>query len=119
MSKHRKDRINEEVKRVLSDIMMNELKDPRISRLCSVIAAEVTPDLKFCKVFISVLGNEEEKKNSLAGLNSAAGYIRRELSSRIDLRNYPELHFELDNSIEHGSRIMGILNEISKRDGGQ
>jgi ribosome-binding factor A len=119
MAKHRKDRINEEVKRVISDIMMNELKDPRIARMCSVIAAEVTPDLKFAKVFISVLGNEEEKKSSLAGLNSAAGFIRRELSSRIDLRNYPELHFELDNSIEHGARIMGILNEISKKDGGQ
>ena len=119
MSKHRKDRINEEVKRVLSDIIRTELKDPRISMMCSVIAAEVTPDLKFAKVFISILGNEEEKKNSLAGLNSAAGYIRRELSTRIDLRNYPELHFQLDNTIEHGAKILGILNEINKKDGGQ
>jgi ribosome-binding factor A len=119
MSKHRQSRINEEVKRVISEIIRNELKDPRISTLCSVVAAEVTPDLKFAKVYISVLGTEEEKKNTLAGLNSAAGFVRRELGSRIDLRNNPEVHFELDKSIEHGARILGILNEINKKDGGQ
>ncbi len=119
MAKHRQSRINEEVRRVISEIMMSGLKDPRISKLCSVVAAEVTPDLKFAKVFISVLGSEEEKKNTLAGLNSAAGYIRKELGSRIDLRNNPEIHFELDKSIEHGARIMDILSEIHKKDGGQ
>lgn len=118
MSKHRKDRINEEVRRVVSEIIMNELKDPRVSRLCSVVAAEVTPDLKFAKIYISVLGNDEEKKNSLAGLNSAAGYIRKELGQRINLRNNPEVHFELDKTIEHGARIMDILSEINKKDGG-
>lgn len=119
MSKHRQSRINEEVRRVLSEIIMIELKDPRISKLCSVVSAEVTPDLKFAKVFISVLGSEEEKKNTIAGLNSAAGFIRKELGSRIDLRNNPEIHFELDKSIEHGARIMDILSEINKKDGGQ
>lgn len=118
MSKHRQSRINEEVRRVLSEIIRSELKDPRISTLCSVVSAEVTPDLKFAKVFISVLGSEEEKKNTLAGLNSAAGYIRRELGNRIDLRNNPEVHFELDKSIEHGARILDILSEINKKDGG-
>ncbi|OGO79168.1 MAG: ribosome-binding factor A [Clostridiales bacterium GWB2_37_7] len=118
MSKHRKDRINEEVRRVISEIIMNEVKDPRISKLCSVISAEVTPDLKFAKVFISVLGSDEEKKNTLAGLNSAAGYVRKELGARIDLRNNPEVHFELDKSIEHGARILDILSEIKKKDGG-
>jgi ribosome-binding factor A len=119
MAKYRQSRINEEVRRVISEIMMSELKDPRISRLCSVVAAEVTPDLKFAKVFISILGSDEEKKNTLAGLNSAAGYIRKEVGSRIDLRNNPEIHFELDKSIEHGARIMDILSEIHKKDGGQ
>ena len=118
MSKHRKDRINEEVRRVISEIIRNELKDPRVSTLCSVVSAEVTPDLKFAKVFISVLGSDEEKKNTLAGLNSAAGYIRRELGNRIDLRNNPEVHFEIDKSIEHGARILDILSEINKKDGG-
>lgn len=118
MSKHRKSRINEEVRREISDIIMNGIKDPRVSKLCSVVAAEVTPDLKFAKVFISVLGSEEEKKNTLAGLNSAAGYIRKELGTRINLRNNPEVHFELDKSIEHGARIMDILSEINKKDGG-
>jgi ribosome-binding factor A len=119
MSKHRQSRINEEVRRVISEIMMSGLKDPRISKLCSVVAAEVTPDLKFAKVYISILGSDEEKKNTLAGLNSAAGFIRRELGARIDLRNNPEVHFELDKSIEHGARIMDILSEIHKKDGGQ
>lgn len=118
MARHRQDRINEEVRRVVSEIIRNELKDPRISTLCSVVAAEVTPDLKFAKVYISILGSEEEKKNTLAGLNSAAGYVRKELGDRINLRNNPEVHFELDKSIEHGARIMDILSEINKKDGG-
>lgn len=118
MSKHRRDRINEEVKREVSKIIMNELKDPRISTLCSVVAAEVTPDLKYAKIFISVLGNEEEKKSTLSGLNSAAGYVRKELGARINLRINPEVHFELDQSIEHGAKILDILSEINKKDGG-
>lgn len=118
MSKHRLSRINEEVKRVVSEIIRNELKDPRISSLCSVVAAEVTPDLKFAKIFISVLGSEEEKKSTLTGLNSAAGYVRREIGERINLRNNPEVHFEIDKSIEHGARILDILSEINKKDGG-
>jgi ribosome-binding factor A len=87
--------------------------------MCSVIAADVTPDLRFAKIFISVLGSEEEKANTLKGLNSAAGFIRKELGNTIDLRYYPELHFELDNSIEHGARIMQILNEVNKKHGGE
>lgn len=118
MSKHRLSRINEEVRREVSEIIRNELKDPRISTLCSVVAAEVTPDLKYAKVYISVLGSEEEKKSTLTGLNSAAGYVRKELGERINLRNNPEVHFELDKSIEHGARILDILSEINKKDGG-
>lgn len=118
MSKHRLSRINEEVKRVVSEIIRNELKDPRISTLCSVVAADVTPDLKFAKIFISALGSEEEKKSTLTGLNSAAGYVRREIGERINLRNNPEVHFEIDKSIEHGARILDILSEINKKDGG-
>lgn len=119
MAKHRIDRISEEVKRVVSDIIRNDLNDPRISSLCSVVSAEVTPDLRYAKIFISVLGNDEEKQSTLKGLNSAAGFIRRELGRNIELRYSPEVVFELDRSIEHGAYINKLLNEVKKKDGGE
>lgn len=119
MAKHRIDRINEEVKKIISDIIRNDLNDPRVSKMCSVVAAEVTPDLRYAKVFISVLGSEEEKKSTLKGLNSAAGFIRRELGRSIELRYSPEVVFELDKSIEHGAYINRLLNEVRKKDGGE
>lgn len=119
MAKHRIDRISEEVKRVVSDIIRNDLKDPRVSALCSVVAAEVTPDLRYAKIYVSVLGNEEEKQATLKGLKSAAGFIRRELGRNIELRYSPEVVFELDKSIEHGAYINKLLNEVAKKDGGE
>ncbi|HYE83888.1 MAG TPA: 30S ribosome-binding factor RbfA [Clostridia bacterium] len=119
MAKHRIDRISEEVKRVVSDIIRNELNDPRISTLTSVVSADVTPDLRYAKVFISVLGNDDEKQSTLKGLNSAAGFIRRELGKNIELRYSPEVMFELDLSIEHGAHIAKLLNEVKKKDGGE
>lgn len=119
MAKHRIDRISEEVKRVISDIIRNDLNDPRISQFTSVVSAEVTQDLRYAKVFISVLGNDEEKQSTLKGLNSAAGFIRRELGKNIELRYSPEIMFELDRSIEHGAYINKLLNEVKKKDGGE
>lgn len=119
MAKHRIDRISEEVKRIVSEIIRNDLNDPRISPLCSVIAAEVTPDLRYAKVFISVLGSEEVKHNTMRGLKSAAGFIRRELGKNIELRYSPEVVFELDNSIEHGAYINKLLKTVKEKDGGE
>lgn len=119
MAKHRIDRISEEVKKVVSDIIRNDLNDPRIATLCSVVAAEVTPDLRYAKIFISVLGSDEEKQSTMKGLTSAAGFIRRELGRTIDLRYSPEVIFELDKSIEHGAYINKLLNEVKKKDGGE
>ncbi len=118
MAKHRIDRISEEVKRVVSDIIRNDLNDPRVSDFCSVVSAEVTPDLRYAKVYISVLGTEEEKQATLKGLNSAAGFIRRELGRNIELRYSPEVIFQLDKSIEHGAHITKLLNDVRKKDGG-
>ena len=118
MAKHRIDRISEEVKKVVSDIIRNDLNDPRISKFCSVVSAEVTHDLRYAKVFVSVLGNDEEMQSTLKGLNSAAGFVRRELGRNIDLRYSPEVIFELDRSIEHGAHIAKLLNEVLKKDGG-
>ena len=106
-------RINGEVQRELSNII-RELKDPRVGIMTSVTAVEVTPDLKYCKAYISVLGDDETKAETLAGLKSAAGFIRRELARTVNLRNTPEIHFILDQSIEYGVRMSKIIDEVNK-----
>ena len=98
-------RINGEVLRELSNIIRGGIKDPRIAPMTSVVTVEVAPDLKTCKAYISVLGDEEAQKSTLAGLRSAEGYIRRELARNINLRNTPEITFILDQSIEYGVRM--------------
>ena len=107
-------RINGEVLRELSNIIRGEIKDPRINPMTSVVAVEVAPDLKTCKAYISVLGDEESQKNTLAGLKSAEGYIRRELARNINLRNTPQITFILDQSIEYGVRMSKIINDVTK-----
>lgn len=104
-------RINEDV-RLCVDKLLREVKDPRIHQgLISVTAAEVTGDLKYCKVYLSVLGLQNEKRFK-EGLKSASGWLRRELGQRLRLRNTPELVFTLDRSIEEGARISSILESL-------
>ena len=110
----RTNRISEEMKKEVSNIIQNELKDPRLPKMVSVVTANVTRDLRYAKMYISVFGNEEEKKNALNALKSAAGYIRREIGHRMQLRYTPEMQFELDNSIEHGAYITRLINDTMK-----
>ena len=107
-------RINGEVQRELSTIIRQEIKDPRIHMMTSGTQTELAPDLKTCKAFISVLGNEEEKKNTIAGLRSAEGYIRRLLAKNLNLRNTPEIHFILDDSIAYGVHMSHLIDEVQK-----
>jgi ribosome-binding factor A len=107
-------RINGEVLRELSNIIRGEIKDPRIDAMTSVVSVEVAPDLKTCKAYISVLGGEESQKNTVAGLRSAEGYIRRELARNLNLRNTPEITFILDQSIEYGVRMSKMIDEVNK-----
>jgi ribosome-binding factor A len=107
-------RISEEMKKELSSIIQNELKDPRIPQMISVLSADVTKDLRYAKVFISILGSEEEKKHALEGLKSAAGFIRREVGHRMQLRYTPEMIFELDNSIERGVYLTKLIDDTIK-----
>lgn len=109
-------RISEEVRREISSIIQNDLKDPRLPQMISVTSVNVTKDLRHAKVFISVLGNEEQKKNALSALKSAAGFIRREVGSRMEIRYTPEMHFELDDSIEHGAYMSQLLNKIKAQE---
>ncbi len=111
-SSHKNQRINGEVQRELSRIISREIKDPRIAPMTSVTDVIVTPDLKFCKAFISVLADEESARETLEGLKSASGYIRRELAKSINLRNTPELIFVMDNSIEYGIEMSKKIDEV-------
>lgn len=108
-------RINGEVQRELSNII-RELKDPRVGIMTSVTAIEVTPDLKYCKAYISVLGDDETKAETLAGLKSAAGFIRRELARTVNLRNTPEIKFIMDESIEYGMRMSKLIDDVRKNE---
>ncbi len=105
-------RINEEVRRELSSIIQREIKDPRIHMMTSVTGVQVAPDLKTCKVYISVLGNDEDRKNTIAGLRSAEGYIRRMLAKNLNLRNTPELTFIADTSIEYGVNMSRKIDDL-------
>ena len=110
-------RINGEVQRELSDIIRTELKDPRVHPVATtVVAVEVTPDLKYCKAYISVLGGEEAGKATIQGLKSAVGFIRSQLGKRINLRNTPEITFILDQSIEYGVNMSRLIDEVTARD---
>ena len=106
-------RINNEVQRVLANIIRGEIKDPRINPMTSVVAVEVAPDLKSCKAYISVLGDEESQKNTIKGLRSAEGFIRTKLAKSINLRNTPEITFVLDQSIEYGVNMSRLIDEVN------
>ncbi len=107
-------RVNAEVLRELSNILRDGIKDPRIAPMTSVVAVEVAPDLKTCKAYISILGDEKAQKDTIAGLKSAEGYIRRELAHRVNLRNTPEIRFIVDQSIEYGVNISRKIDEVTR-----
>ena len=107
-------RINGEVQRELSRIISREIKDPRISPMTSVVDVVVTPDLKFCKAYISVLGDEKSQQDTIKGLKSAEGYIRTMLAKSINLRNTPQITFILDQSIEYGIHMSKMIDEVTK-----
>ena len=109
-------RINGEVQKELSSIIRGEIKDPRIHPMTSGMAVEVAPDLKTCRAYISVLGNQEAKEATIRGLNSAEGYIRRQLARNLNLRNTPEIRFILDESIEYGVNMSKLIDDVAKRD---
>ena len=109
-------RINGEVQKELANLIRGEIKDPRISPWTSVVAVEVAPDLKSCKAYISVLGSEEARIDTLKGLNSAEGYIRRQLARNLNLRNTPEITFVMDQSIEYGVNMAKKIDEVIAQD---
>lgn len=107
-------RINGEVARALAGIIRSEIKDPRVGPMTSVMSVEVSPDLKFCKAYISVLGDEETGRATIEGLKSAEGFIRRQLARTVNLRNTPEIQFILDSSIEYGVHMSKMIDDVVK-----
>lgn len=116
MAEHRSQRLRELVKEEFGSILQKELKDPRIG-FVSVTDVEVSNDYSHVKIFVSIMGDAEAKKATMEGLESAKGFIRTELGKRIRLRHTPEVHILADNSIEHGSRIFELLEEVKKEKG--
>ena len=107
-------KINDEITRQAAEIIRQELSDPRIGEVVSVIRSETTADLKTCKIFVSILGDEAEQKKTITALQKASGFVRKRLAELVNLRLTPEIKFVYDDSIEHGMRMRKLIEEASK-----
>ena len=116
MSSHRLERVNTLMQREISQLIQRDIRDPRLDEWVSVTEVDVSPDLRFAKVYVSSLSGQEKEKQILAALNSAGGFLRSELAKIVRLRRMPELHFEWDNSIEKGDRVLRLIDEVSHHD---
>lgn len=112
---NRMTRINDEIAKEVAQIIRGELKDPRIGPMTSVVRVETTQDLKYCKVFVSVLGDDQDKGSVISGLTNASGFIRHLIAERVNLRITPEFIFKIDDSLEYSIKISKILDEVSSQ----
>lgn len=110
---YRSDRLAHELRNEISTIIARELKDPRVG-FATITNAKVSPDLRYARIFVSVFGSPEQQKETLAALNRAVGFIRRQISGRLKLRHSPELQFSFDDSIEHGARMDELLAQVNQ-----
>ncbi len=117
MTSHRANRVAEEIKKEITQMLREEIKDPRIG-FVTVTGAEVTPDIRYAKVFVSIYGDDNTKVESLQALEKAKGFVRSELGKRMRLRYTPEISFKFDSSIEYGARIMKLLEEVKDTEKG-
>ncbi|MCL2352118.1 MAG: 30S ribosome-binding factor RbfA [Firmicutes bacterium] len=111
------DRIDDELKREISEIIRSDLKDPRVGAVVSVLRADMTADFKYCKVYVSILGDGKAKKETMDALKSASGFVRKLLAERVNLRLTPELAFILDDSMEYGFRMNRLIDEVARNAG--
>lgn len=116
MKDKRINRISEEIRKVVSELITREIKDPRVCPMTSITKVQVTNDLSYANIYVSVLGDKEVKEETLEGLKSAKGFIRKEISNRIDLRHVPEPIFHLDESIEHSLYISKLIEKVNRED---
>jgi ribosome-binding factor A len=107
-------RINDEITRVVANVIRSEMSDPRIGAVVSVMKAETTSDLKYCKVFISMLGSKEQQDETMTALKKASGFIRKRVADTINLRSTPEITFVFDDSIEYGIRMTQLIEKVNR-----
>ena len=117
MSSHRLERINAQIQREIGELIQQHLRDPRLSEFVAVTEVSTAPDLKTSKIFVSSIGGEQDQEKTLTALNSAAGFLRTALAKRIKMRYTPELHFVWDNSIEHGDRVLRLIDQVIQEKG--
>jgi ribosome-binding factor A len=110
---HRIERINTLIRRELCDIIRGQLRDPRLDEFVAVTEVDTSTDLKYAKVYVSSISGQREEAKALAVLNAASGFLRSELAKKVRLRRTPELSFHWDNSIEHGDRILRLIDQVS------
>jgi len=113
MNKIRLTRIDDEIMKEAAEIIRTELKDPRLLKIITVTRVKTSNDLKYCKIYVSVMGGEDEKANSLKILNNSAGYIRKKLAANINLRSTPEISFLADDSLDESYRILELLDSVA------
>ncbi len=108
----RSDRVSDEIRRILADLFQNNIKDPRLPAMVSIVSVEASRDLSHAKVYISIMGDDKERAGAEEAIKSASGYLRREMAARMRLRVTPELHFIVDNSIERGIRLTKLIDDV-------
>jgi ribosome-binding factor A len=113
---HRIERVNTLILREISELIQHELRDPRLDEFIGVTEVDTSPDLKYAKIYISAMSGQQEEQKILGILNSAAGFLRTALANKVNLRYTPELHFIWDNSIEHGDKILRLIDEVTQKD---
>ena len=110
---HRIERVNNLIRREISELIQRQVKDPRLDNFVVVTEVTTSPDLKHAKVFVSCIGGKQEEEKTIKVLNAASGFLRTELSKKLRLRRVPELKFHWDDSIEHGDRILRLIDQVS------
>ena len=111
---HRVERVNSLIRQEISQLLQRQIKDPRLGNFIAVTEVSTSPDLKYAKVFVSHIGSEEEKQETLSALASASGFFRRELAKHLKLRNIPELSFRWDDSIKRGDHLLQLIEDITQ-----
>ncbi len=111
--KRRTLRVNGLIRQEISELLKRQVNDPRLSGLVTVTEVATSADLRHARVFVSIMGTDEEKEQALQGLSAASGFFRRELRQRLTLRYIPELYFQRDNSMEHGAHILDLIKQVT------
>jgi ribosome-binding factor A len=114
MPSRRIERLNEQIRADVAELILREMKDPRIAGLVSITSVDLSPDLRNAKIFVSVFGSSDDAKHTISALRSATGFLRSKLASRMTTKRAPELHFMLDSSIERGERIMSLIRQVEQ-----